>query len=264
MSISKDSHLDIAIACLTHINNGLFQRRAGLSADAMVERTSTWLSADQLSKGPKASEAIGTTSSSKLCDMFSTLSERDLQRFDDADESDRNSDSSMGDIDQENAGPIISKTDWVDDRAHVAAPRYEIHYWPYHLQEAERQWTPKETANDKWARLFAELDNLAYEERGIFNAWEKKYQVSSSRGVFSLAKPRKPLRVAAYLGLTSWAEHVIKQGECVNELSGGCNAVQAAASGATDWRTMLRLLLEAGVDVIAENGTAPPSHVALG
>jgi len=44
----------------------------------------------------------------------------------------------------------------------------------------------------------------------------------SLTGVFTFVKPRKPLHVAACLGLTSWAERLIDR-ENVNELSGGCN-----------------------------------------
>ncbi|KAK3322920.1 hypothetical protein B0H66DRAFT_515641 [Apodospora peruviana] len=254
LSISRrDGHLDLAIACLTHINCGLFQRRAGLLEEPTSESTvipSTNPPADFHVGAPK-----GSNESRKPSRTYGISETRGNfgRRFDDGDDSDDSMDS------DEQQDPVFFEPNLDDNDANLPPSRYEIQHWPYHLREADDEWTPGErTASKKWAQLFSELDKLVKENTGIFNAWRSKYRTSAS-AIFSFAQARKPLHIAAYLGLTSWAERLIADGENVNEVSGGCNTVQAAAVGAPGRLSMLRLLLENGADINAETATAPPA-----
>ncbi|KAK1753187.1 ankyrin-3 [Echria macrotheca] len=268
----KIGHLDLAIACLTHINNAVFQSRAGFF-DTPTEANS------------RSSYGIDITGESD--EDFGSHSEYSDEGFDNPggderevfhpsrhryilrrtrswqDEEGEAADfdyDSMEDEDADEAG--VDESVWVDGEADPEPLRYEIQYWPYHVREAEDRSTVEERdACDRWKRLFEELDKLV-KNQSIFHKWQKTYRHETSTWsgqFFSLAEPRKPVHVAAYLGLASWARHLIVfRGEVVHELSGGCNALQAAAGGATGRRKILEVLLKCGIDVNAETEVVPP------
>lgn len=264
LSISKkDGHLDLAIACLTHLNKRLFQARAGLLAGFGTEITAIPFTDSSEDDDREARKLLGTVGSQNRCDTRGVIRvewEAENHDMDDENGSDDSDFAEYLELRQKNNFSEPGVADVDHDPLSVPV-RYEVQYWPYHLREAEDLWTPDQRASsEKWEEAFAQLDKLIHENGAIFSAWQRQYQMSGSlTGVFTFAEPRKPLHVAACLGLTSWAARLIDQGENVNELSGGFNALQAAASGAVRRRTMLRLLLEAGADINAESDTAPPA-----
>ena len=59
LSISKkDGHVELAIACLTHLNNRLFQARAGLLADFNMETATIPLAGASENRGREASKPL--------------------------------------------------------------------------------------------------------------------------------------------------------------------------------------------------------------
>ncbi|KAK4159200.1 hypothetical protein QBC43DRAFT_362141 [Cladorrhinum sp. PSN259] len=303
----KEGHLDLAITCLTHVNNELFSWRAQLFVDKKEEYL-LFKRAEEL--GLKTHEELLQLAMSEFATGKSHLdraSVEDKGRFPvrDLEEWDESDDDSMDDEDREVVRHRIPATRskvkrkyWDDSRCtatldDVKAPahddddkdgedqsedlgdakeppaRYEVQYWPYHLGQAEDRWSAEERSGSaKWAALFAKLDQLVDESTldNKFHCWQQRYQ-NASTGPFTvrdnwrvLNHPRKPLHVACYLGLASWVEHLLKNGAKVSEVSGNCNAIQAAASSRLGRRpALLELLLKAGADVNSETDIAPPA-----
>ncbi|KAK0616712.1 hypothetical protein B0T14DRAFT_604938 [Immersiella caudata] len=170
-----------------------------------------------------------------------------------------------GDVQDGDEEEEFDKNDVLDDIKDPSL-RYEVQYWPYHLRQAEKRRTPVERSGSlstKWAELFERLDCFVAADDGrIFRNWQRRYRARSS-GPFTLtdnfAEPaREPLHVACHLGLATWVNHLLSNGAKVNELSGGCNAIQAAASSRVGRRPeILTLLLKAGADVNFETEEAP-------
>lgn len=81
--------------------------------------------------------------------------------------------------------------------------RYEIEQWPYHVQEAEKQWSNGDIHSDpEWLELIAELDKFAF-NTPVFHRWLNIYRRHDN------VWGSNPLNVAAHLGLQRWAEHLI-------------------------------------------------------
>ena len=151
---------------------------------------------------------------------------------------------------------LASPADDSDDESSTRV-RYELQYWPWHIRNAEALWPEEERKdNEKWKALMAELDKLVFDTPDVFVAWQDKFpEPEDEYELFQLTSgPHKPLHVAAYLGLTSWVKHLLERGEELNGLSDGYSALQAAACSGGPLATM-ELLLKAGADVNAENGT---------
>ena len=114
----------------------------------------------------------------------------------------------------------------------------------HHVREADRLWSAEEKADSQqWAELIAELDKFALDNKAIFEIWQTGWEDNEYA---YLHQGVGALHVAATLGLTYWAEHLIKnRGLDPNEFSKGRNALQAAAleSDQRNNRDMLRLLL---------------------
>lgn len=192
--VAKDDHLDRAILCLRHLNNRIFQKRAGL----LEAQDST----------PPAAEE----------DQQSHSSDDDASISDDEDD--------------------------------LGSVRYEIQLWPYHLREAEKLWPNEERSDKRWSDLMRELDHFS-KNTPVFHAWQSTYAAVMRRegnDTNYLRNAQKPLHVASYLGLVSWAEHLLDQGADPNEVSGPCNALQAASHEALSL-DLLKLLLERGGDI---------------
>lgn len=140
--------------------------------------------------------------------------------------------------------------------------RYEASYWTYHFREADNSWTAEERQlNSTWAELMSEVNLFVVQNTSFFCHWQKILDIPSA--------PLKPLHVASYYGLTSWAEEILKAGGDPNEWSGSPerNALQAAARGVSDYPELrgsdnlpiMRILLEHGGDPNAESTEVIPA-----
>jgi hypothetical protein len=123
--------------------------------------------------------------------------------------------------------------------------RYEIEYWPYHILQAEGLWSSLERLeNNAWTDLFEELDDWVTQNTAWFRQWQL-----SDRTISTYEGQLEPLHVAAYLGLTSWATHLLTNGAQINETPDGVaeTPLQVAADTLNSLE-MLRLLLENGAN----------------
>ena len=287
LSVSeKQGHLDLAITLVRHLNSPLFQQRFNLClTDQEKEAASkngkspedegysseSHLEGNANSAG-EAATVNGDTSEDREVshepnnhdgeqngemstkDVDGSLSKANTD--DDADES--MDDEDRGDINltsntDEKGGDNAESTQDED----IRYLRYEMYYWYYHLREAEALWTPEERAsNQDWAMLMTELDHFVDDNIEAFNEWQTFmfWQNDHKRGDI----PWKPIHIAAYLGLTSWAEHLIAKGANLTEKCLNCNPLQAAALIAKS-SSMLKLLLEHGVDLNDEEDDVIPA-----
>ncbi|KAI9685134.1 MAG: hypothetical protein M1822_004721 [Bathelium mastoideum] len=172
-------------------------------------------------------------------------------------------------MDDEDRGDIDLTSKGNDDSAaasqntenqNIRYLRYEVMRWDYHVREAESLWKPEERAGNKdWATLMSELDRFTDENAEAFGEWQifMFWQNGHRRG----DEPWKPIHIAAYLGLTSWAEHLIARGANLKEKSFNINPLQAAALKAES-PSMLKLLLEHDVDLNDEEEDVIPGFHA--
>lgn len=260
----KEAHLQMALTCLRHLNNRLFQRRAGL------------LDVDSESDDSSDKEDASAQQDGEQGDTETTAPE--AEGGDEA-EDDANNEKTVDDYLQEGQDGYCTEVS-IDDEDLTKPPiyeqdideiqglttdeseddnptrvRYELQYWPWHLRRAEELWSADERKDSSdWAALMAELDKFVFETPEVFKAWQSNYpEPEDEYQLFRFASgPHKPLHVAAYLGLTSWVRHLLDRGEELNGLSGGYSPLQAAACSGRSIET-LKLLLEQGADVNAEN-----------
>ncbi|KAL9083000.1 MAG: hypothetical protein Q9165_008696 [Trypethelium subeluteriae] len=299
LSISeKQGHLNLAITCVRHLNSPLFQQRFSLflteeekaSNDQKQPEDEGYSSATQVEGDPanveeevknsgdagdedetdydaKAGNANGdedspsSSSADTGAPTSSTQQDQGSTEKDDGyDSDDSRDDEDRGDIDlTNNSGQNGNQAQNADDDNHRYL-RYEVLYWYHHVREAEALWDPEERKNNPdWATLMSELDSFIGENREAFNEWQifMFWQNGLRRG----DTPWKPIHVAAYLGLTSWAEYLISRGESLTEKSFNCNPLQAAALKAESPK-MLKLLLEQGIDVNEEEDSVIPAFHA--
>ncbi|KAH7070792.1 hypothetical protein BKA63DRAFT_84411 [Paraphoma chrysanthemicola] len=131
--------------------------------------------------------------------------------------------------------------------------RYEMGFWSYHILQAEALWSPSERLleNSVWAGLYDQLDCWVTENAAWFRRWQL-WDTTLARHEGRL----KPLHVAAYLGLTSWVTHLLKNGAEINEAPYGVHEtpLQVAADRSNSLE-MLQLLLEndANPNMVREN-----------
>ena len=248
---SKDGHLQLALTCLRHLNNPLFQKRAGLLIAEAVN-----------DNGVAAAQNTGTAD------------EEDEGEEDDDDDEDEDDTGSMSDasLDDEDPGSRSDDEDDEDDgdyddefpadaypQVSFESVRYEIQFWTAHLREAEAQWTDEERQdNDTWTAVLAELDKFVSNSLAFQN-WQKMFWEQPT--FFRLSHGfHKPLHVAAYFGLASWTKNLLDHGSNPAELSGGFNALQAASAEVKSL-AVLELLCQHGGDLNAETKwTAPAFH----
>ena len=142
--------------------------------------------------------------------------------------------------------------------------RYEINQWPYHFREADGLWSEQErTGSQQWTELITELDKFAINNARAFEMWQS---CAEEQGGY-LEQGVGPLHVAANLGLTYWARHLVEtRGMNPSVFSGGRNALQAAAISADGLagRDMLGCLLRIpGADAEADGTSDPREPSAL-
>lgn len=254
----KQDHLQMAITCLRHINNPVFQRRCGL----LIESTS----------GQEDDNAVmrEETNASVKMEGAPDVDGKDVARDgaegeevakDGADEGQESLiDGPQDDAGYESDGSLdyeeIAENETVqrdseemqqieDIRSAWERIRYELQFWVHHVRQAEDLWTSEEISESEgWKELFAEFDKFASNTE-VFNRWQVLFPDS---WVVELG-PHKPLHIAALFGLTSVANHLIKTKNAdPNELSQQRTALHIAARNA-DRLSMAKLLLGVGVNV---------------
>ncbi|EAQ84541.1 hypothetical protein CHGG_08555 [Chaetomium globosum CBS 148.51] len=262
----KQGNLDMALTCLRHLNNPLFQLRAGLrTAVKQPEPLAEGGSGDASSAGvaQAGDQAAGQAADAPPKDETETQEEKTTNAVDDLLQEAQDGYATEGSVDDED----LIKPHYIEELTQAAdrhseeeegpaRVRYELQYWPWHLARAEALWSAEERENNSdWAALMAELDKFVFETPEVFAAWQRQYpEKDDDYGLFRVAEgPHKPLHVAAYLGLTTWTRYLLDRGEKLDELSKGYSPLQAAACSETTLETV-KMLLEEGVDVNAENG----------
>ncbi|KAK3381218.1 ankyrin repeat-containing domain protein [Podospora didyma] len=254
----KEGHLQMALTCVRHLNHPLFQARAGLLAGKQKETEKDEATAsaqleDETTKDKVNEETIKETEEPNEYG-YETDDSRDEEKFLSGEQEEEQD--GAGDVDAEENVTVRL--------------RYEIQYWPYHLREAESLWPVEERAgNATWAALMAELDKFASAVPDIFATWAQAYYktIMDMAWLYNfLMYPGnlpKPLHIAANLGLTSWAEHLLDRGEDVNGLMGEDPPLQLAAYQKNN-HEMLKLLLTRGGDIMAATpNTEPAFHYWL-
>ncbi|KAL6702933.1 hypothetical protein ACN47E_000775 [Coniothyrium glycines] len=175
------------------------------------------------------------------------------------DSDDSQDDEDRGDIDLTTPGDK-SDQEAIDDSTYRYHP-YEIGYWFYHIRQAESLWSEEEIfSNPLWAELFNELEYWVSKNNAWFSRWQIMYDTDLA---FNKGK-LKPLHLAAYLGLTSWASQLIKNGADVNEAPQDTEVsrtpLQIAGFTANNPK-ILQLLLENGADPnLSPDGGLYPFH----
>ncbi|KAK4126783.1 hypothetical protein N657DRAFT_175938 [Parathielavia appendiculata] len=271
----KKVHLQMALTCLRHLNNPLFQRRARLAA--VGRRHERGSGAENSLDGTRGDEEGDTepTGPATPTDPVDT-DDRNANALDAYLQEAQDGYQTEDSIDDEDiTKPQIhdqamfdTESDSDDEETGEGATRvrYEIQYWPWHMRKAEELWPAEEREeNSEWAALMVELDKLVFDTPRIFSAWQAMHpDKKNEENLFAVANgPHKPLHVAAYLGLSSWVKHLLDRGEELNGLSAGYSPLQAAACSGGPLDTM-KLLLEKGADVNAENNAGRNSfHLFL-
>ncbi|KAI9699589.1 MAG: hypothetical protein M1820_007088 [Bogoriella megaspora] len=292
----REGHLNIAITLVRHLNSPLFQSRYGLVAEKKEEEENEGKDTTPEDEGYSSPQAEGENQSEPEVDAVKDEARNIHDGDSDADEDAMDNDGKAGNgdgsvdgssksdkdkndsgyetddsMDDEDRGEIslkpktndeeeaaqTSQEDWKDNMHRYI--RYEINYWYDHVREAEDLWTPEERAiSPLWSTLMTELDRFVDENTAAFNEWQTF--MFYRQDMQDQEQPWKPLHVAAYLGLTSWAEHLIKRGESLTEKCYNSNPLQAAAFKANS-PPMLKLLLECGIDPnVEESNTIPAFH----
>lgn len=128
----------------------------------------------------------------------------------------------------------------------VRPVRYELTYWPYHLQAAEKLWTSDERSESRdWKELWGLILQFLCESPGAFLTWQRHYMdLEYTYEVEGI--DLDPLQVAAAYGLTGLAEVLLQRGHSASaETSDGRSVLWFAAVHSLD---LLRLLLEHGAN----------------
>ena len=150
------------------------------------------------------------------------------------------------------------------DGVEVVRPvRYELDYWPHHLQVAEKLWTRDERfTNSDWKELWAHVLKFLCDSPRAFMTWQRHYMVLED-DLFDdgLDVELNPLQVAAAYGLTGLCEILIERGYSANaEIADGRSTLWFAADRSIE---LLRLLLVHGASPNSEKGVTSPFQKLL-
>ena len=145
------------------------------------------------------------------------------------------------------------------DGVEVVRPvRYELTYWPHHLQAAEKLWTRDERfTNSDWKELWALVLKFLCDSPGAFMTWQRHYMALEHYWFNDgLNVDLNPLQVAAAYGLTGLCEILIERGQSAKaELADGRSALWFAAEHSIE---LLRLLLVHGASPNSEKKVTNP------
>ena len=265
---SKEGHLQIALACLRHLNHPFFQKRAGLLEKRTPKPDVNGMSPD----AKESADALATSEEGKDAgeESIETKSKNDEPPYTvpepDYDSEDEEDVTGMVDL-EEQGEDHEDDPDLADDDYDVFAyldVRYEIQFWASHLREAEALWPPGERENHPtWAAVMAELDKFTTDNPNVFFNWQQKY-FEAPAFFRRMGASLNPLYAASHLGLESWTKHLLGRGADPNEPCSEMLTALTAASQKSTSRTVLRLLLEKGGNINAGMETrVPPFHTWL-
>ena len=150
-----------------------------------------------------------------------------------------------------------------DDAQAPARPkRYELSYWPVHLANAEKLWTPEEREkSSEWKELWKLVIQFLCESSDAFNVWQKHY-MDLDEDFEANNTLLNPLQVAAAYGIPGLVKILLDRGEsAAAESEDGRSALWFAAHS-TDIE-IITLLLEKGANPNARKDFPPPFHVLL-
>ncbi|KAK0804190.1 hypothetical protein LTR75_007710 [Friedmanniomyces endolithicus] len=248
-----EGHLDLAITCLRHLNTATATEASGPPSPKPESTSPTDLRPVAIQMRASAGEDLTklTPAEGHTDDEGATEMEPDtVQETEDALSDDDPAES----VDDDDRADVWQ--DWMDDddtatvdaaSANGTHPRYEEMFWYYHVREAEAQWPLSEDRahHPKWRALLEELDHFAFDDLRIFARWQDGLFLREEI-IRTVAKPKRPIEIAALLGLTSWAEHLLARGE--ESLTGSDDQASPLqmASAKADSTSMLRLLLAHG------------------
>ncbi|KAK0355157.1 hypothetical protein LTR94_009540 [Friedmanniomyces endolithicus] len=257
-----EGHLDLAITCLRHLNKEAVEdgdpaatatEASGPPSPKPESTSPTDLRPVAIQMRASAGEDLTklTPAEGHTDDEGATEMEPDtVQETEDALSDDDPAES----VDDDDRADVWQ--DWMDDddtatvdaaSANGTHPRYEEMFWYYHVREAEAQWPLSEDRahHPKWRALLEELDHFAFDDLRIFARWQDGLFLREEI-IRTVAKPKRPIEIAALLGLTSWAEHLLARGE--ESLTGSDDQASPLqmASAKADSTSMLRLLLAHG------------------
>ena len=150
------------------------------------------------------------------------------------------------------------------DGVEVVRPvRYELTYWPDHLQTAEKLWARDErSTNSDWKELWAHVLKFLCDSPRAFMTWQRHYMGFKDE-LFDddLVVDLNPLQVAASYGLTGLCEILIERGHSAKaELADGRSTLYFAAEHSIE---LLRLLLENGASPNSQKGVTNPFQKML-
>ncbi|KAK0928504.1 hypothetical protein LTR91_009984 [Friedmanniomyces endolithicus] len=272
-----EGHLDLAITCLRHLNSALFQARFCTDESVVeeaVEDGDPAATATEASGPPSPKpESTSPTDLRPVAIQMRASAGEDLTKLTPAEghtddegatemepdtvqetEDALSDDDPAESVDDDDRADVWQ--DWMDDddtatvdaaSANGTHPRYEEMFWYYHVREAEAQWPLSEDRahHPKWRALLEELDHFAFDDLRIFARWQDGLFLREEI-IRTVAKPKRPIEIAALLGLTSWAEHLLARGE--ESLTGSDDQASPLqmASAKADSTSMLRLLLAHG------------------
>ncbi|KAH8732704.1 ankyrin repeat-containing domain protein [Phaeosphaeriaceae sp. PMI808] len=277
LSISpKEGHLKLALECLRTMNNPVFQRRmtswdeVPLWSQQTAPAQSLKIKVATKEETSKSAEADTTPETSNFKEdrslqigegkgdagkaMNGDIKQNGADQQNDTDSTEEEDSEDPDDIQDDEDRNEENVKDDLDGLPNVRLYRYELQYWSYHMRQAENLWSPEERSKSSdWAELFNELDEWVSKNAPWFSRWQLlSDKLARHKGLL------KPLHVAAYLGLTSWASHLLAKGADINEAPYELpqTPLHLAASRA-DCPAMLKLLLENGADPNIEINELP-------
>lgn len=167
----------------------------------------------------------------------------------DADEDESN----FSNQDQEDMGRLVDETDLIDDDDNGSWLHYEIVAWFYHIQEAERLWSPAERRRSpEWRNLLHEMEHFFLLETVGFEAWKLAFVPFSWEAW-------DPVFWSAVYGLISLAELLFEKGANVMDTTPDGYSALHIACAAPNQLDVLRFLLGRGGDCNFENANAIPA-----
>ena len=163
-------------------------------------------------------------------------------------EQDRLTDDEGNGEDRSDISSAVSDSDGLEDVSGIVRPvRYELSYWPHHLQEAEKLWAPEERLNNhEWKELWRLVLQFLCDSPSAFTTWQRHYMMLPDSDDATL----NPLQIAAAYGLTGLCEVLIQHGlSAAAETLDGRSALWFAAEHSLG---LLRVLLENGASPNAQ------------
>jgi len=197
---------------VTHLNSkifkGLYLQPKDSTKDSEAENQDASEEEVEEEQGGGGDTEVSDTTSEADTDVSDTTSEIDTDVSDTTSEVDSDS----------TPEPQESKNDGED--ASQSPCRYELANWMYHLQRAERLWTPEEReGNEKWNRLWDLVEGFLCDSPAEFGHWQYKFW-SEYPYTFDEKSVSPAIHVAAFYGLTGLVSRLLNKGHDVNAVNG--------------------------------------------